>query len=41
MVLEEEAPDCETGWDLGAFAAVFAPGQTFPPTTKYKETIRD
>ena len=27
-------------WDLGASAAVLAPGQTSSPATKYKETIR-
>ena len=27
--------------DLGPFAAVLAPGQTSPPATKYKGTIRD
>ena len=35
---------CETGWDLGHFAAVatlLAPGQTSPPSTKDRETIRD
>ena len=31
----------ETAWDLGPFAAVLAPGQTFLPATKYKETSRD
>ena len=31
----------ETGWDLGPFAAVLAPGQTSPQATKYKETMRD
>ena len=28
-------------WDLGPFAAGLAPGQTSPPATKYKETMRD
>ena len=31
----------ETGWDLGPFAAVLAPGHTSPQASKYKETIRD
>ena len=32
----------ETGWDLGLFAAVLAPGQMFPPRAiEYKETRRD
>ena len=31
----------ETGWDLGPFAAMLAPGHTSPPATKYKETIWD
>ena len=31
----------ETGWDLEAFAAVLVPGQTSPPATKYRETIRN
>ena len=30
---------CETGWGLGPFAAVLAPGQTSPQATKYKEAI--
>ena len=32
--------DSKMGWDLAPFAAVLAPGQTSPPTTEYKETIR-
>ena len=31
----------ETGWDLGPFAAVLAPGQTSPRATKCKETLWD
>ena len=31
----------ETGWDLGPFAAVLAPGQTSPQAAEYKETTRD
>ena len=31
----------ETDWDLGAFAAVLAQGQTPPQATEYEETIRD
>ena len=31
----------ETGWDLGPSAAGLAPGQTSPPATKYKDSIRD
>ena len=30
----------ETGWDLGPFAAVLAPGQMSPRATKYKDTIK-
>lgn len=36
-----DAAGGETGRDLGPFATVLAPGQTPPPATKYKETIRD
>ena len=35
------SPETETGWDLGPFATMFAPGQVSSPATKYKETIRD
>ena len=31
----------ETGWDLGHFAAVAAPGQMSPGATKYKQIVRD
>ena len=31
----------KTGWDLGLFVAVLAPGQISPWATKYKETTRD
>ena len=34
----------ETSLELGTLcctAGVFAPGQTFPPTMKYKEPVRD
>lgn len=31
----------ETAWDLGTFAAVFAPGRTSPRATKHKETTWD
>ena len=29
----------ETGWDVGPFAVVLAPGQMSPQATKYKEAI--
>ena len=31
----------ETGWDLGPFAVVPAPGQMSPHATKYRETTKD
>ena len=31
----------KTGWDLGPFAVVLAPGQTYSLAVKYKEIIRD
>lgn len=30
-----------TGWDLGPFAAMLAPGQKSPQAAEYEETIRD
>ena len=30
----------ETGWDLGPFATVLAPGQMSPRATKYKDAIK-
>ena len=38
---EDESRETETGWDLGPFAAMLAPGHTSPPGTKYKEIIWD
>ena len=34
-------PILETGWDLGPFAVVPAPGQMSPHVTKYRETRKD
>ena len=34
-------PPFETGWDLGPFAAVLAPGRTSPPATNHRETVRE
>ena len=31
----------EAGWGLEASAAVLVPGQTFPPATEYRETVRN
>ena len=31
----------ETGWDLGPFSAVHAPGQMSPRATEHEETMRD
>ena len=33
-------PILETGWDLGLFAVVPAPGQMSPQATEYRETVR-
>ena len=33
--------ESETGWHLGPFTAVLAPGQTSPQATEYKDTITD
>ena len=34
-------PILETGWDLGLFAVVPAPGQMSPQATEYRETTKD
>ena len=31
----------ETGWDLGPFTAVLAPGQMSPQAIEQEETVRD
>ena len=39
--LSNGGSDAETGWDLGTFSALLAPGQKSPQATGYKETKRD
>ena len=37
----KNVPRSETGWDLGPFTAVLAPGQMPAPAIEYKETRKD
>ena len=39
--LRQNGSPLESGWDLGPFPALLAPGHSAPPATKHKETIRD